>query len=340
MPQKIEIEGFEVNLERARQVVLSALEMKSKGFHPFDNSDLFPDAVVPRGIVPGSLEHRAFLFHSVSLDSMMNARLVYEAMRALIEQVDITQLHNVSKEVISRILEPTFGKRLNAKNSMAHPRETLHENSKMLHEMCGGDPRNLYSGFSRSSPASDEDIRETIDRIDEFRQYGIPKAALLVKNFVRFEIWDFDRTRIPIKIDRHLLRISLGAGVIDAQQYAKPVDWGNVSKVLDGAKNQLIKNGMITEDSLPHTHVLRVPVPMIEALTEAYLRITRQDKIDAIELDDAKWAIGAYLCKRNDALYCVGNCLIDCEKRYPSDNNACYFFVNVDKRKSRGTLFT
>lgn len=333
-------EKIETNYRAAKKVAAALLEMKWKGWSPFDRPDeeLFPDSKVPQGMTAGTKEHALYLLHSVSIDSMRQADEVYRAMQALTENFELADLHKTPRNDLIEVLGGFLGHRalMEGKASMTDPIRTLTHNSRWIKDHYQGDPRNLLAegGDDRRR------IKKTIENIDALLQYGPPKAALLMKNMVRFGVWDLPRDRIPIKIDRHLLRISVGAGVVDAERYARVYDWSNPSKSLRNVGAQLVREGYFTQEGLEKTKIFRGGPKIIRALTDVYQKVCVRERWDAVELDDAKWAVGAYNCKRNDSRYCLGNCLIGCGSRVPSDNNACYFFIETDKRNNNVNLFS
>jgi hypothetical protein len=155
-------------------------------------------------------------------------------------------------------------------------------------------------------------------------------------------MWTLSPFEIPIKVDRHVMRISLSRGVISAQYYAEDIDWNKkVPNALKYAREQLIRIGHYTSEDFEKGEVKLVRADkFILPLTRTYLKVTQREKISAIDLDDATWAIGAYLCKMNDGVMCATSCKMGCETRYPSDNNAVWFFLDVDKRKDANNLFS
>jgi hypothetical protein len=323
---------FPTDYNKAREIAVSAIEMMRLKRFPFDRdlTSLFPDSILPEGIEQGSREHALFLFHAVSIDSMRQAEKVYEAMRALSGYLnrDFTQLTHISEHDLRKFLARFFGG-----NSLGNPTKTLKENADRLEKKCGSDPRCLLVG---------RDVMATIAAIDKFTQYGIPKAALLMKNYVRSGVWNLPNCEIPIKIDRHVLRMSLGKGVIPKpQKYAETVDWqGKLPVALAEAVEQLVRMGHYKREDFKRGNVRVVRAyKFIPTLTEVYREVTRREGISAIDLDDATWAIGAYACKINNGIHCETSCGIRCDKRFPSDNNACWFFLDVDKRRDAVNLF-
>lgn len=321
-----------INYQKAKEIAKKAISAKKEGNFPFNKEQIFPDAIVPINIERGSKEHALFLFHSISIDSMRQATYIYKVMRELTECVkDLSKISKIKRRNLEKILAPYLGEEIkNPKNSMTDPVGTILHNAKKLEEEYENDPRLLKEGG----------VEETLDRIDKFKQYGVPKAALLIKNYVRFGIWPFSEEEIPIKIDRHTMRINLGCKVIDLNNHIKRMyDDGEMPKALRKAIEQLIGMRYYKEEDFNKGIRVIRSNKFIGALTETYLRITKEEKISAIDLDDALWGIGAYSCKKNNAIYCDLSCPLPCETRNPSDNNAVWFFIDVDKRRNINHLF-
>ena len=173
---------------------------------------------------------------------------------------------------------------------MGNPSKTIAENSMRLYMDYQNNPLNIKKGG----------VDETLKELDKFRQVGPGKTALIMKNFVRFGFWDFNVYELPMKIDRHVVRISLGTGVVKTDEE------------------------VIRADKL------------VYPLMGLYREITREEKISGVDLDDAMWVIGSYICLKNNKSYCDMNCPFGCEKRPPSDNNAVFFQSQIDKRKGKG----
>ncbi len=135
----------------------------------YPGTQLFPDAIVPKGIKEGSLEHALFLFHSVSIDSMRQSVHVYRVMRKIQEEMgSLTQLARMGKKRLENLLADDFGEVVrNPQNSTTDPVGTLLKNSRKLKKEYRGNPLNLRS----------ENVEETLGRICEFNQFGNPKAT-------------------------------------------------------------------------------------------------------------------------------------------------------------------
>ncbi len=314
-----------INRERLSQVARAGIRMLDSRSPPFDRDGLFPDAVVPEGVKEGSLEHALFLFYGCSLDSMRQAEDVYSNVRKLSSRFDLTKLHKVSRKDLVEILGPKI------ETAIGNPLHTLMSNAKQLANY-EGDPKNLKR----------RTVKQTRDEIAKFYQFGKQKAALLMKNLVRFGMWDFPEHSIYIKVDRHVLRICLGAGVVE--NYSSAViknPASSNSKNLQTTANRLINNRIFTKQEYEagEIEVIRGE-PLLDPISEAFRRYTMRNHVSAVKLDDALWGIGAKTCSLNDHRYCKTVCDIQCEKRPFSDNSATYHFTKLDKRNgSEGLLF-
>ncbi|OGJ17363.1 hypothetical protein A3K73_06065 [Candidatus Pacearchaeota archaeon RBG_13_36_9] len=148
-------------------------------------------------------------------------------------------------------------------------------------------------------------VEETIKNISRFRGYKEQMSWLLIKNYLRAGIWEFPLEECNIKTDRHVVRISYGTGVIEVKGAYK-----------------------IRHDLL------------VQPLSKLYQEIIRNKKFSPIELNDAFWAIGSYCCKKNNSLYCLGNCSIGCETKPTADKKFTTLILNQDNRKNSRNLFS
>ena len=323
----------EVDYKRASQLAKFIISQKENPLI-FRGSETFPDSIVPHGLERGGFEHSLYLFHAVSVDSMRQSEKVYQSMQEILSNSGtMRNLHRMGREKIESLLIPYFGAEIvQPRGSMTDPVGTLLHNAESLEHSYNGDPRLIVG----------ENVRETLRNISEFRQFGVPKSALLIKNFVRHGIWDFPESSIPIKVDRHVIRVSLGYRVVNIEEHLQTLNSnGNLANALEDAKSKLIGMGHYNESDFSDGKVRMVRGDkLVIPLTEAYLRVTSRERISAIDLDDLWWATGSKGCKRNDAIYCETSCPVRCYTRPPSDNNANWFFPDVDKRKNQHNLFT
>lgn len=290
-----------VNYPRVKDFTLAVAEMNKT--HPlFQKQNQYPDAIVPRSVEKGSLDHALHIFYSCSLDSMRRADSVYSSLGKLSEKTDLKKLHRLSEYDLHLLLVREFG---NVK--MGNPIQTLMVNSRKLHKEYKGDPRNIVSRATTI-----EEINRIQERVMEFDQYGLGKSALLIKNFVRFGWWDFPEHLLPIKIDRHAIRIALGTELVqfytDLNEF--PIPYQELRKV-----------GKVRSESL------------VKLLQPAFQVATKETQVSAIALDDSMWLIGSRMCHRNSSTYCRTNCSLNCKSRPFSDNTATVFFPGTERRK-------
>ncbi len=322
--------------DKVNELAKRILKFGKKRNHLANKKTQNPDTIVPEGIEPGNKEHRLNLFHSISLDSARKSEEVYRAMREIHKKLgSLEKLIEIKKEELENLLVPYFGEAVkNSKSERENLVKTLLLNTKKLKEEYNGDPIDIYQG----------EVQKTLKEIEKFRQYGLPKASLLMKNFVRFGIWDFHETEIPIKIDRHILRISFGYGAIDTERYAKVPDWneenGNkIPNALLEAKNKLIRMKYLKKENFEKGEIRIIRTSkFVKPLTEANIEFTKDSGISAIVLDDLFYATGSIICNQNDTRACSLYCSVNCQKRMPSDNNATYFFPDIDKRKHQNHM--
>lgn len=329
------MEPTKVDYEKGAEIARAAIKMQNSKATPFNQPTelLYPDNAVPEGIEKGSREHALYLFHGCALDSNRKAAEVYKAARRLaMPNRDLTQLHRLNIGTVERILGDAFGIPKKRGREIFDAARALRENSRKLEENYDSDPRNIRK----------EDVWETIDEIDKFTQYGPGKAALLMKNYVRFGIWQFNETEIPIKIDRHLTRICLSNAVIDPKEFGYRVGYSNENpKALIHALEQSVRLGYFKEDEIARGEILAVrSEQFVMPLMKMFQEITKTEKLSAVSLNDALWAIGSQLCSKNSRELCHHLCKINCPTRYPSDNNTTWFFIKsgdktLDKRNGQ-----
>lgn len=298
---KSETEIIRANYEKAKHVAEKIVTNVHAGVYPFDEPELFPDAIVPKGMKTGSLEHALFLFHSINVDSARSSEIVYQTFRDLVAKIPLQDLPEMNLTKLEIVLSEPFKSFGNPETARDNPIQILSHNAKKLQKEYDGDPRNLLG-------ASVEETLRNIcygrDKTDKFIQYRQGKAKLLLKNFIRFGIWPFSEFEIPIKVDRHNLRISLGMGVIESGD-----------KITRGRSEKVNR-----------------------VLADVYLEVTQQERISAVDLNDGMWATGKYHCIKNNSVHCEGSCKMGCKLRPRLDERASYFSMSYDVRKEANQL--
>jgi hypothetical protein len=317
--------------DKATSLSLAAIEMIEKKTYPFDRSleQVFPDAIIPEGIVRGSREHALYQFHGCVLDSGRRAELVYQAARRLAVEVgDLTRLHELPRERIEGILAQEFGIPSHKDKSIFDSAGVLINNSRLLAQEYDSDPRNLI----------EPNPWDMLKNVTRFENYGRGKAALFIKNCTRFGITQYSHDEIPIKVDRHIMRMCFSHGIIAPSSYNDCLPSGNAKALMEGIKTA-VNLGYFTRQDVDEGRICAVRSERyILPLMKLFNKITKQRGISAIDLDDGLWAIGSFLCNDNYYDTCHNNCRIECPFRPPSDNNGTWFFVNrdgkpIEKRK-------
>jgi len=283
-----------VNKERAVEVSRAAISMLERKVFPFNQPDIFPDAIVPEWIEKGSVEHAFLITYGYLTDSMRKAVKVYRAIRDISKERKLSTLCYLSEREIEKLIERHLEKG-NGKGTIGEPAKAIHYNSMRIEHDYGNNPVNIKQETMEKTL---EELTGRKGKAKNFFHVGEGKAALIMKNFVRFGFWDFSPYEIPIKVDRHIIRISLGAGVIE----------------------------------VPDSENIRANT-LAKYLTQVYREVTSEERISAVDLNDALWAIGSYLCLRNRHEHCSLNCDIRCTRRPYSDPNASLYQINTDKRK-------
>ncbi len=284
---KLEIE---VHDDKALEVVNKVMRMFNEKYPPFDNL-VFPDTRIPDNIKPGSRQHALMLFVSTGMDSMSRSDLIYDAIFKIAEKYGaLDELFQMKEAGLKSVLQGQLGE--NIESGINNPVRTLKSNLNILASTYYRDPREIGA----------ETIEETIKRICEFTQFRNEKAALLMKNYVRVGIWDFPETEIPIKIDRHVIRISIGAGVITFPQNPEKIRYDQ-------------------------------PVKTLRAV---YQKATKDNAISAICFDDAMWGVGSQMCVKKSKSYCDVNCPIKCAVRPWLDKETTWLYLKKETRRNLG----
>ena len=300
------VDDLKIRTDYARALDISqkAIAMMRERTYPFNLDQPFPDAIVPSGIKESSLEHALFLFYACNFDSSSRATVVYESMRAIASNLDLTLLPLMDPKRITEAFKPYMKKMGDPDRVLVDPIKVSYHNARKLEDEFDGDPRNL---LGRTVDQTMENICYGKSRKSgqKFRQYGPGKAALLMKNYVRFGIWPLSPFEIPIKIDRHLLRMSVGTKAV-------------------------ILPEEITRG--------RIDV-LVNILTKLYQRVTSKEKISAVDLNDAFWAIGSFLCVRNDDIGCHLNCALSCHNRPRLDERMTWYYPRTEHREDTVNFF-
>jgi len=296
------------NKDRAKDLAETVIKLREQ-IPMYSDLNSYPDAIVPEGITEGSQLHALFLFYGCVTDSMKRADDVYLEMRKFNQKVSLTTLYRYRRPTIEKLVNDSF-----SNPKMGDIANTIFNNSQALHHQHNDNPVNIAGGLDLKNPTI-KTIRELQKRIEEYHQYGPGKSALLTKNFTRFGMWDIPEKFIPLKIDRHLARISLGFDnlfefyednqKIERKDYKEKVKWVRADK-------------------------------FNRKLQDLFLEITSENDISGIDLDDTLWLLGSKWCHRNSYSFCQRECSVDCVTRPLSDQPTTYFHVATDKRKGKG----
>jgi len=290
-----------LNYQRAREVARAAIEMKHSKRWPFDRQGLYPDAIIPSGMKLGDINHRLYMYYSSSLDAGRDSYIAYQAMLSFASQIPMTELPSLTREDFLELMKEPFASFGDPEKALGRPMESLYRNSQKMYIEYGNDPNNM---LAKTPDETLENMMFGVNRKRKFLEVGIGKAALIMKNFVRFGVWPFSPYEIPIKIDRHIISISLGAGVI---QVPRKMEVGRTEKVA-------------------------------KIIGDAYRQVCREDRISAVELNDAFWAIGRHLCKKNNGVVCATSCDLECSTRPKLSERASYYHPKHERREETDQL--
>ncbi len=292
MPNNIQIT---TNYKRAVKVSKTVIGMLEKKVWPFSDSDIFPDSIIPKGVKPAH-----YLFYSVVLDRGRESIDVYRRCRNMAQKLDFSELPNQNQSFIKWFLHENFAKPKEKGEGgtgrvYTDPVKTWTENSGKLEQKWENDPRKLKA----------DTVKQTIKNISTFRGYGKQMSMLLIKNMVKAGIWKFPLNELNIKIDRHVIRISYGTGVIEIK-----------------GTNEIRQDVLV-----PH-------------LSKVYGKVIKEENISPIDLNDGFWAIGQYNCRKKDALYCLGNCDIGCKTKIWTAKKFATLVLEKDARRNVENLFS
>jgi len=286
--------GFSVNADRALWLARTSIGMLEAKVYPFDRNRI-PDAIVPEGIEEGSLEHALLLFYGCCLDANRNSEKVWEAARAIAREIDLRDFRYYDALKVRTILSKVLERPSRTEHvNVGDPVGTLVENSKHLVNYYNGDPREI--AFSADAGLLPLDF--TRKRLGRFAQFKT-KNHLFIKNMVRFGMWPYNPAEIPIKPDRHVKRIAIGTGVIRYDEGVTEMRSEKLGRVLSKLFEEIIK----------------------------------EERISAVKLDDALWAIGHYLCTVNSMGYCRYNCDLGCKIRPSTNSHASLYFSEEMRRR-------
>ena len=247
-----------------------------------------------------SLKHSCFMFYSVALDALRNSDKVYFAGRNLALRYtpkDIIKLANsrgklncltgVRRSQLEDVMDRFHD------NGIGDPADILYKASLMLESEYKGDPRLIFKDM--------KDYDEIKDRLLKFYGIGHGKACLMVKNFARFGYLDLDNPfDMPIKIDRHAIKISVGNGVVNFK------DCEPKEKV--------------------HINLF------VNSLFDLIREINRDERVSPVLLDDVKWAIGNRLCIKKNFKVCDKHCSLNCNMLVKSNRSGTYLTIPSDVR--------
>jgi hypothetical protein len=294
-------EEYKIILDKQRGIDISrkAVKMLQDKKPPFDKPEVIPEMILPTGVGFGSLEQALFLFYAVGMDSSRNAADLYKGVREMVwEAKDVKKILAMDEDELSNLFDNVMGLGESRTGGHDTPVKTLLQNNKMLIGEYGADPRNICKATN--------DPDEIIERIRKFEQYGFGKAALLLKNYVKIGFAQLkDPFDYPIKVDRHVLRMSLGTGVLTI--------------VPEGTYR--------TERLIPY-------------LRKLYREICREERINPAELDDSQWVIGSKICVKRRLSYCqTMECPLECRIHAKMDKKGSYIYTTKNRREEIPSLF-
>ena len=246
-------------------------------FYNLNLKDKVPEVVHSVPFIRKPNLHKMFILIGCAQDSRRQSETVYDgARRFLVEQEDnLWDLTMPGDTRIDKLGEEYFGGPIGRTSG-----DILRSTLNFIHEKHGGSLDNLTQD---GEPI--DDVRKRLMGANG-GIYGVGPgiASLIVKNLVRFNYYrPSDYYDLPIKIDRHAMRLSLSHGVI---RFTKPTPPGGI-----------------------HTEALE------QLLEDAYRDVCRKERYDPIDFCDAKWAIGSQHCT-GKYTQCARTCDLRCDQDY------------------------
>jgi hypothetical protein len=290
---------FNIHLHKDKAVEVSktAVDLLHKNQFPFNQPGAIPDAILPDGVKEGSIEHALFLFYAVGFDAMRKASDVYASTRKMVEDYDVHEILLMGRESSEGLVREYIEDRSASGNSYDDPEKNFYAKNQLLLKAFEGNPLNIAKDTG--------DVKKIIKNCRRFPTFAEGKSALLLKNYVRFGMITLDNLyELPIKIDRHVVRISINKKVLTVEPEGKC------------RSNR-----------------------MISRLRKLYQQVAVEHEISPVELDDAIWVIGSQMCVKKKLAYCQTNCPLDCEKMIWADRRGYYLDTLVDVRDRQLSVF-
>jgi len=290
---------FDMHLDMNKAVEVSyvAVSLLQKNQYPFNKPGVIPDAILPKGIKEGSLEHALFLFYAVGFDAMRKASDVYASARKMVEDYGVHEILHMDEKTSDQLVREYIEDKPASGNSYDDPGKNFYAKNQLLLKEFEGNPLNIAKDTG--------DVKKIIKNIRKFPTFAEGKSALLLKNYVRFGMIKLDNLyELPIKVDRHVVRISVNQKVLAVEP-----------------------EGRCRSNT------------MVPRLKKLYLQVTMEEKISPVELDDALWVIGSQMCVKKQISYCKANCPMDCSKMIWMCRRGYYLDTLVDVRNQQQSIF-
>lgn len=262
--------GISFNRERALQVERALIGAYRSGAGPLADPGFIiaPEVRAVEGM--GSLHQAQLLFYAVGSDHNVESEKHYPLFRKAYNQ----DPDSINPAVIAEMTESEvmFHFSRNYRMALTQTVLGLHASSSILVQEYGSDPRRLFDGITC--------VNEAAALIGDKRSprklpaYGRQLAKLLLKNYCELDLVEFpNEDRLPPKIDRHNMRISIATGVIT-----------------------LPKPGWYQSNAL------------VDVLHDGWGELAMAGEIDGKLLNNLIWKIGSALCRQEDRNVCASSC--------------------------------
>jgi hypothetical protein len=99
-----------IHKDKCIEVADKAINMLRAGKFPFDKAEkVRPEAILPKGMEQGSLDHAIYLFCSVGLDASKKAEHLYKGARAIFEEVGAQRFLKLQKSELTSLVDKHMG---------------------------------------------------------------------------------------------------------------------------------------------------------------------------------------------------------------------------------------
>ena len=281
-----------------------ALELILKIAHQLQRQDGYlkfhhipPETIMPRDININTDAHALFLLYSVALDSMRQSKHVYRSARRMVTEFNVSDFADYGYDDFKSLIRA-----VNLGDGMNDPARIMEDCTRLA-----------YSGRSRPLVLLEgiKDYDDAAQMLKTLKGVSDGKAALIIKNFQRFGYMHLDDPYdVEMKIDRHLIKMSIGNRVADID-------------VIDTEKARIRLDRFVDPLRLIYREVMR----------DNRITLEKAD-IDPIKLCDSRYVIGSELCIKKRRMLCDDYCPLDCDMLVYMDKKATVIEFPTETREN------